>query len=835
MWKLVALIAYLSFAQAVPKKFTPTKLLNSPDPSDTESLVSLPLQLNSPGQGVILDYGHEVAGTPYLMVTAIDQPVQLEVRYSEELSGLDSPFGDGPFPFSVGLSSTFRTETFNVTSPGTIHSYFIQGGQRWQSITQLTEGTLTIAGAGFEASIQYQNPEDLPGHFECSNSAYNEIWKLGALASTAACVEAGSQRATWEITPDGALIHGQKPALSALGNTFSEYTLSFSTKILRGGAGWAQAQTPSLTGLQLLLTSELEEDTTFVNTNTTITPPSSIALAYGYSFVNQSTLPSFYLDNFEIPFAIKEDTWYNIDATLLSDSTLTVAIDGTEALNVSLSDYGVSLGNQYDPTALPGTGSWGFGPWVDQVALYANISVAAQNGTELYRNSLTDEAVLAEYGVARNNATVCLDGPKRDRLVWLGDFFHTTRIIPASTARRDHVLGTLQLLLDWQNEEGLLPIDPPMGTDPLYAPQVGGYLGLADYQTLGLLAFTGYFELTGDIDFAQQLWPGFQKQTSWLISQINTTTGLAEISGFTGPASGTATSAMLVQALNEAATVATALNDTASAKNYTTTASNLADAIDTSLWNEDLGIYSTSLSAPSNFSVADISFAITSGIASHNTTRLTSLLAALEQLSLGPGYKDTSATSTTDPTVNISPNINGFLLSALMRANATMPAKFLLDTLWTAMIDDDATSTGASWEYVNAATRGPGLGLFTSLSHPWGGAPTYILPQWVAGVRSVRAGYEEWVIVPGLGFNVTSASARVPTRFGELSVSWEAVGEILSVNVTAPEGTKGRVELPGVAGRELGMWNVNGKDGKGGEKIELGAGKSSVTFDMRDS
>lgn len=746
------------------------------------------------------------------------------------MRGLDSENGDGPYPFSQGLSGTFRTETFNISSSGVVSSYFIQGGQRWQSITQLTPGQLNITEVGFEASVDLPDLDNADGHFECSNEAYNKIWKLGALASSAACLEAGSQRATWDITEDGALIRGQKPAITALGNGMIDYNLTFSTKIVKGGTGWSIAQDTTSVGLQLLLVSELPSDSTFVNTNTSISPPDSIVLAYGYSFVNQTTVPSLYLGSFQLPMTVKEDTWYEISTSLTNATLLSVTLNDTLILNVSLSSYGVVPMTSFNPLAVPGAGSFGFGPWQDQIALVKDVRVSAQNGTVLYENPMTTSSVLSEYGVAQNNATVCLDGPKRDRLVWLGDFFHTARIIGASTMRREDVLGTLQYFIEWQNEQGLFPVSPPMGYSAEYAPEVGAYGFLQDYQTLGLLALTGYYELTKDLELVQQIWPGLQRQISWLIAQVNSTTGLAEISGFTGPASGTATSCQLVEALQTAALIAAELGDIDSATNYTAVAGVLSDAVYNLLWNEDIGVYATSLSAPSNFSVADISFAITSGVAARNLTRTESLLTALDQLKLGPGFKDTSSV-VAGPDINISPNTNGFLLAALMHANNTHSAKFLLDNLWTAMIANESTSTGASWEYVRADNSSPGLDLFTSLSHPWGGAPTYVMPQMLAGVRPVTPGYERWIIVPAIeGFDLTWAKARVPTSQGPLNVTWTIDQDMLSVNVSAPAGTGGTFALPGDP--DLASWAVNGVSGQGGKAIELGPGDWAITVSM---
>lgn len=828
LWSVLALLASVSLSELV--NILPVASYHGSVTPETQ-IGSQKFSLGSANDSVTLDYGLEVAGTPYLVVDSVSGPVQIELKYSEELQGLNNPNSDGPFPFSIGLSSTFRVETFNITSVGRTESFFIQGGQRWQSVRQLTAGSISFSEVGFVPSANVVTDVDtLPGSFSCSNEHYNQIWQLGARASSAACLEAQSQNPTWEITHNGARIPGQKPAVSAVGTEFVDYTLEFSTKIERGGTSWSIAQTPTSTGIQLLLVSELPQQSTFINTNTTITPANSLVLAYGYSFVNQTTLTSNYLDSFQLPTPVSEGVWYRIETVLNNGTDLTVSINGTVALNVSLSLYGVTLGNPFDPTALAGSGSWGFGPWQDQVAIVRDVVVTANNGTPLYQNDLTSTDVLSEYGVDRNNATVCLDGPKRDRLVWLGDSFHTTRIVPASTARRVDILGTLQYLLDWQNEDGLLPISPPMGYNPKYASNIGGYLGLLDYQTLGLLAFTGYYDLTGDLAFAQQLWPGFRKQVSWLLSQINTTTGLADISGFIGPSSGTATSASLVQALNDAGRIAEAVGDEVYASYCSGNATRVASAIENLLWNEELGVYATSLSAPLNFSVADISFAITSGIATNNATRVASLFSALEQLELGPGYKDSTSASSDDLATNISPNINGFLLSALMDTNATAQGKFLLDNLWLAMISNNSTTTGASWEYVNAHDLSPGLGLFTSLSHPWGGAPTYVLPQWIAGIRAVKPGYEEWNIVPGIdGFNLTTAEARVPTQYGSLTTKWTLLSDSeVNVVVSAPAGTNGNLFLP--FGRTLDTWTVNGRQSQGGAFIPLGPGSWNVTI-----
>ncbi|KAK7937359.1 Six-hairpin glycosidase-like protein [Apiospora aurea] len=67
------------------------------------------------------------------------------------------------------------------------------------------------------------------------------------------------------------------------------------------------------------------------------------------------------------------------------------------------------------------------------------------------------------------------------------------------------------------------------------------------------------------------------------------------------------------------------------------------------------------------------------------------------------------------------------------------------------MVQDPETSSGASWEYV-LPDRRPGLDRFTSLAHPWGGAPTYVLTGWATGLQPAPgpAGlwYQSWTVNP---------------------------------------------------------------------------------------
>jgi hypothetical protein len=252
---------------------------------------------------------------------------------------------------------------------------------------------------------------------------------------------------------------------------------------------------------------------------------------------------------------------------------------------------------------------------------------------------------------------------------------------------------------------------------------------------------------------------------------------------------------VILRVLNAMVDVASAVGDTAAANEYQTAARSLVKNINGRLWNDALGTYSLSIASPDDFSVNSIAFCVLSGAA--NATQAASSIAALTQLKLGPGYKDSTLISEADPNTMISPNTNGFLLEALAAGNNSRLMKELMKSLWVPMTNNPETFTGASWEYVSLAGE-PGYGLYTSLGHPWGGAPTYILPEYVTGVRTAPGpdgyGYRHWILQPkiGLDMGLKQAYGECKTMFdAPLKVQWKVNGGMLEVSVEAPYKSSG--------------------------------------------
>ena len=695
-------------------------------------------------------------GFPTLDISAVSGPTQIELKYTEEFAGLNNIYGDGPWTFANGLSNTFRTETFEITKPGPLQSFFLQGGFRWQSITMLTNSSITFSSVGLQTNSPIVPSDRLPGSFNSSNNIYSQIWGLGGKAVQAACVDSGSLKSTWEITKDGALIPGQETAQCVKGVAFSDYTMSFLTKIVRGGSGWRVANPLQPYGPYFVLTSNYPEKSTFVNTNKTLLPPNSLVFGYGWSIVNQSTLDSGPVESYPISFTIEENEWYDV-RTAITPKGYEVSVNGIAIVTISYAE-GLELSSPVFSLPSLTSGTWGFGPFQDQIAYVKDVQVTASNGTVLYENPMTTQDVLVEYGINSNEASVCLDGSKRDRLVWIGDFVHTVRTIGASTYRTDFITGTMGFEFAWQIESGdgvgFVPTAAQMGASPVnkefYYPSA--YF-ITDYQIFYLVTIGDYYRMSGDLDTAKQHWAGTKLLVETMLTFIDPVSGLmagATAFYFTGPSNGTAPSSLMVLALRQLIPVAEAVQDYSTAASYKATADKLSGTINKKLWNEELGTYSLSTASPGNFSAAGIAFAIRAGIA--NASQAAMSISKLPLLKYGVGYVSDSTVARSSVT-QLSPNILGFLLESLFIANTTLGvqsldvAKDLLDNFWSKMVTQNEYYTGASWEYL-FPDGSPGIDLFTSLSHPWGSAPTYLLPQYVLGISSVDPGYKTWQFKP---------------------------------------------------------------------------------------
>ena len=138
-----------------------------------------------------------------------------------------------------------------------------------------------------------------------------------------------------------------------------------------------------------------------------------------------------------------------------------------------------------------------------------------------------------------------------------------------------------------------------------------------------------------------------------------------------------------------------------------------------------------------------------------------------------------------------TPYAEAFCAQALARLGDTAGMLGRIRGTWGAMLDLGATTF---WEGFDPTHTGDqhwgfyGRPFAKSLCHAWGAGPAVLLPAEILGIRPLADGWTSFAVAPSLG-DLTWASATVPTPHGDISATVEAGRLTLSV----PAGTTAEV------------------------------------------
>lgn len=146
---------------------------------------------------ILLDYGKDVGGLPYFVVTGEVGSPNLHVSYSEGGQYADQPSGDTDPTTGIPRpgEDPHRYDDYTVSAPGTISASLIQGGERYERISLTTPGTLTLRAAGIHFMAYDATPGKYQGWFLSSDDTLNRIWYAGAYTTQLNMIPAN--------TPDG--------------------------------------------------------------------------------------------------------------------------------------------------------------------------------------------------------------------------------------------------------------------------------------------------------------------------------------------------------------------------------------------------------------------------------------------------------------------------------------------------------------------------------------------------------------------------------------------------------------------------------------------------------
>lgn len=415
--------------------------------------------------------------------------------------------------------------------------------------------------------------------------------------------------------------------------------------------------------------------------------------------------------------------------------------------------------------------------------------------------------------------TILGEAAKRDRAIWAGDLLSAgITLHDVFGADGDAVArNSLQIMADNPVAEFILeflslpfPVPSDLST-PGPAPGVcsgvakggcefwGASYSMALAQNMGT-----YYKLTGDTEFVRQNWEAVQRAVTYGNSLINPTSGLVDVPQIASidwsvdaRAVGQVASTNMVayDSLANAAILAAAIGDTASAVQYAAQAATLKAAINDNLWNPDLGAYDAATDKR-GYVVQDANaWAVYYGVAdAEQSAQIVATMA--DTLTTDFGLRAAEEDISGYPQI-VSPFVGSFSLPANYLAGRPDLAMDQMLATWGYMAGTDAGST--TWERI----RLPGGNLSgnipylfgDSASHAWGTGATSSLSDFVVGIRPTSVAYRTWQVKPfpqGLQW----AQGRVPAGDGVISSRWELGDNAFRLTVEAPNGTTGTVAVP---------------------------------------
>jgi hypothetical protein len=395
-----------------------------------------------------------------------------------------------------------------------------------------------------------------------------------------------------------------------------------------------------------------------------------------------------------------------------------------------------------------------------------------------------------------NGSSAFTDGPKRDKLVWPGDFAISVPGVFLSTDDAITVKLSLQQLFASQNTTtGALP----WFAQPIYAFPDNNFLLFGrsvfsfNYHLFTLLGLNNYWIYTGDDEYLQNNWNRFKLALNYSLSFVDET-GLANVtSSFDWLREGMGghnieANSILKHTLDVAVTLAYAVNDTAHVATWTNASSAIVSAANTLLWDSTASLYKdneTTTLHPQDGNV----WSIISGLAPANrSTAVSSALAAR----WGPYGAPAPEAGTT-----VSPFITGFELQAHFLAGAPQRAIDLMRFMWSDFMLDDPRMTNSTYIEgydTSGALHYPAYedDARISHSHGWSSGPVLALSTFAAGLHVLNK--TNWVAHPQPG-NLTDVEAGFKVAHGSYAANYYVVAKGAVYTFSTPSGTKGSLVL----------------------------------------
>jgi len=387
-----------------------------------------------------------------------------------------------------------------------------------------------------------------------------------------------------------------------------------------------------------------------------------------------------------------------------------------------------------------------------------------------FLNQLWERSIRTVELCSEDSYTDC---STRERVEWMGDAalseYPITRAVfagPGADGRPVYSDPRLARNILWhiglsQQEDGRVKAHHPSDRWDIH-----GYI--EDYACLWIHTLRSYYDNSGNVEFARELWPRVVKQLEWFLGH-RTERGLVNAREFVFASNplaykvceGATLNAYVHGALLDAAYLANALGETASAERFTREAASLRENINAHLWDGDAKAYHGS-------------------ILNGEKTPLTAY-AAMTALYFGVAPEEHRDALVAWLAANHgqvgSPFEHFFVFEVLYGANDPT-----LDALALEIMRSKWASTLARQD-LDTVFEGFGGG---ALCHNMGAPPSYFLSTRVLGVRREGPISQGGLVVDPRPGGLAEAEGVVMTELGPVAVSWTRTEDLFTLGVDLP-------------------------------------------------
>jgi len=427
---------------------------------------------------------------------------------------------------------------------------------------------------------------------------------------------------------------------------------------------------------------------------------------------------------------------------------------------------------------------WGDAPvTLNNVRVYEERYPLAQRGTFTSASPLLNEIWQVGVETLYVNMTDAYADPLRERGQWWGDAHVAFYMNLAAFGDTDLFKRGLLFMAEAFDESG---------RPPAFAPQGGDRTLLVDYGMLWVQSVMKYWQLTEDEALLEEVYPIITTFMTYLAHHENPTTGLLDIpeghwsqtsvvdwaaSYYDRWGQSTVLNALYYKTLVDAAAVADARGDETNVRLWQAQAMTLKSQINATLYLPEVKRYALTiandeliLEAPHLIRPHPQVWALANGVVPEAQVDVVTD-AMLAVLSPEPEKR------------NLEIYGMFWLLEALGQTGRIAEAVDIIENYYGYVLALGATTW---WEHFDSHLR-----YAASLSHAWGGAPTWFLSHYVLGAR--WEGGNVWSVTPAF-VGVDYARGTLPLgTYGDLTVAWQQVAcKPRTVSIVAPLETHGR-------------------------------------------